>query len=238
MRWRLTTLAGALLLFALLPGCDSASPTGPRTVLITVTAMPASIGVGETSTITITVIDSDGNPIGGIPTALTTTLGTLEETSLDLDAMGHAETMLEGGMTAGTATVSATVTYLGVPTTGAGTVAITEPPGELDVQPRGLDLTHSRSTDPCPNPFLPMVSLMNAGVADLDYRVVDDLPDWLTVDSMEGEVPAMLQAEFNCDVGDGDMDLEHFLQIQGVDRASGDDVGDPQSIAVTLQVRD
>lgn len=238
MRWRLTTLASALLLFTLLPGCDSASPSGPRTVVITVTAMPTSIEVGESSMISITVFDSDGNPISGTTATLTTTLGTLEDASVDLDATGRAETVLDGGMTAGTATVSATVTYLGVPTTGSTGVAVMEPPGELDVQPRGLDLTHSRATDPCPNPFLPMVSLLNAGVADLDYSVVDDLPAWLEVDSMTGQVPGMLEARFTCDVEDGDQDLQHLLQIQGVDRASGQPVGDPVPIPVTLQVRD
>jgi hypothetical protein len=51
-------------------------------------------------------------------------------------------------------------------------------------------------------------------------------------------VPAMLEVRFNCAVGEGDLDLEHLLQIQGIDRASMEPVGDPATIPVTLQVRD
>lgn len=237
----LTTLALALLLLPVLPGCDNSDPVGPRNRVVTVTASPEQIEVGQTSAIDVTALNPDGNAAAGEPLTLTTTLGSLEETSFMLDAMGMAETVLTAGDEAGTAVITATVTAGGQPNTGSTSVEITEPappPGELDVQPRGLDLTHSRAADPCPNPFQPMLSLTNAGTADLDYAVVDDLPDWLEVDSFTGQVPAMLEVRFNCAVDEGDQDLEHLLQIQGIDRASMEPVGDPATVPVTLQVRD
>jgi hypothetical protein len=241
---RLTTtlaLALALLLLPFLPGCDNSDPVGPRNRVVTVTATPGQIEVGQTSAIDVTAVNPDGNPAAGEPLSLTTSLGTLEETSFVLDSTGMAETVLTAGEDAGTAVITATVTAGGQPNTGSTSVEITEPappPGELDVQPRGLDLTHSRVDDDCPNPFQPMLSLTNAGVADLDYAVVDDLPEWLDVDNSTGMVPAMLEVRFNCAVGEGDLDLEHLLQIQGIDRASMEPVGDPATIPVTLQVRD
>lgn len=241
MKRRWTVLAGAALLLAILPGCDSADPTGPRTVVVTITVTPSSIEVTESATVMVSAVQDDGSPVPNAPAALSTSLGTLEDASLILDGTGTAETTLEAGDTGGTATVSATVTYLGVPSSGSATVEITEPPpppGELDVQPRGLDLIHSRAADPCPNPFLPMLMLTNVGVADLDYRVIDDLPEWLQVDSFTGEVPGTIQVSFTCAVGDGDLDLEHLLQIQGVDRATQEDVGMPSTVPVTLAVRD
>lgn len=241
MRAPLATLAFALLLAALAPGCDSSDPSGPRTRFIVVTATPDEIEVGENAGIVVTATKSDGGPAAGETVSLTTTLGTLEETSLVLDAVGREDTVLQAGDTAGTATVSATITAGAEPSTGSTTVAIIEtplPPGELDVQPRGLDLTHSRAVDPCPNPYQPPLMLSNVGVADLDFEVVDDLPEWLGAEAFEGEVPGTLEVHYTCSVDEGDVDLAHMLQIQGIDRASQEPVGAPAVVSVTLQVRD
>jgi hypothetical protein len=234
-------LVCALLLLSALPACDSADPSGPRNRVVTVTASPQAIDIGESALITVTVFDADGNPSAGETVALATTLGTLEETALVLDTMGRGTTTLEAGDVPGTAAVSATITAGGEPSTGSTSVTIgqpADPPGELDVQPSTLDLTHSRIADPCPNPFVPPLMLTNVGVADLDWSLVGALPDWLEADAASGEVPATVELRFSCDVPAGDQDLEHMLPIQGVDRESGDPVGDPVVVTVTLQVRD
>lgn len=241
MRAPLATPALALLLAALAPGCDSSDPSGPRTRIITVTATPAEIEVGDSAVIAVSAVRPDGNPAAGEAVSLTTTLGTLEDASLVLDGAGTAGTVLQAGDTAGTAVVTATITAGAEPSTGSTTVPIVEPPpppGELDVQPRGLDLTHSRAVDPCPNPYQPPLMLTNVGVADLDFEVVDDLPEWLGVDAFEGEVPGTVAVHYTCAAGEGDLDLVHMLLVQGIDRASGEPVGDPAAVSVTLQVRD
>jgi hypothetical protein len=67
--------------------------------------------------------------------------------------------------------------------------------------------------------------------------VIDDFPAWLTVDNFEGTVPGSFQAIFTCDVGPGNLDLAHVVQVQGLDASSGNEVGTTDTVTVTVTVR-
>lgn len=232
------TLLGAL---AFLPACDNTDPVSPQTLTVIVNAEPQSVAPGQSSTITVSAFHPDGSPTARAPVKMATTLGMLERGQFLLDRSGQGSTVLQAGTESGTATVSAIVTVAGLESEGAIDVEIesTEPSETfIAVSPTALDQQHSRSTDPCPNPFEPPLTVSQVGSGEVDYGVVEDLPAWLSVDAPSGPVPAEVVASYTCEAGEGDLDLAHTLQIQPIERATGHDLGEPADVAITLQVRD
>lgn len=104
------------------PPAFAAAPTGPPPdpAQSTVTALPASIGVGESSTIAVSVRDASGTPIAGAPVVLTVSSGTLTPPE-PTDAGGQALGMVVG-TAPGVITVSATVN--GVALTSTATITV------------------------------------------------------------------------------------------------------------------
>lgn len=238
---RRTMLGGALAACAVLPACDNTDPVSSQELALIVNAEPPAVTVGEASTITVSAFRPDGGPAVRAPVQMETTLGTLARSQFLLDRSGRGSTVLESGAEPGTATVSAIVTVGGLETLGSIDVEILapEPPeAAIEVSPTALDQQHGRGADACPNPFEPPLTVSQIASGELDYHVVEDLPTWLSVDAPSGSVPAEVVASYTCDAGEGDLDLAHTLQLQATDRATGNDLGEPVGVAVTLRVRD
>ena len=83
-------------------------PGAPSTTVSTVTASPTSVAAGGASTITVTVLDANGNPISGVPVSLAATGGTLTQPAGPTGANGVVTGSLTSA-TAGDVTVTATV---------------------------------------------------------------------------------------------------------------------------------
>lgn len=237
-----TTLL-ALSAVALLTACDNTDPVSPQALTVIVNAEPLSIQPEQSSTITVSAFRAEGDPAARAPVQLETTLGRLTRTQFLLDRGGRGSTVLEAGTEAGTATLTAIVTVGAEEMTGTVEVEIlaSEPPEAfLAVSPAALDLQHSRDTGPCPHPFTPALSVSPVGAAQANYRVVENLPTWLMVDASSGAVPATVTASYTCESDDEgtDLDLAHPLRFQATDRATGNDLGEPVEVAVTLRVRD
>lgn len=62
---------------------------------LTITANPSTLSPGEGSIISVQVLDSNGVPVSGAEVTLTTSGGTLGETSLTTDTSGYATTTLD-----------------------------------------------------------------------------------------------------------------------------------------------
>lgn len=231
----------ALSTVALLTACDNTDPVSPQALTVIVNAEPPSIGPGQTSTITVSAFRPEGDPAARAPVQLETTLGRLTRAQFLLDRAGQGSTVLESGAEPGTATVSAIVTVGGMESLGSIEIEILETAPEeavIEVSPTALDQQHSRGTDACPNPFEPPLAVSQVASGELDYRVVENLPAWLSVDAPSGSVPAEVTASYTCEAGEGDLDLAHALQIQAVEGATGNELGEPVDVAITLRVRD
>ncbi len=143
MRQRILLLPFALLVLLLtVLACDSANPVAPGGTVLTVTANPTLIGLaGETSTITITGFRPDGNPLNpGTQITLSTSLGTLRESTIAVGANGVATAFLTGNGQQGEAMV--TVTTPGSDSMAMVTVQI----GESDTTRPQLTVTATPST--------------------------------------------------------------------------------------------
>lgn len=111
IRLRLSLLLLALATVAgVLTGCDSANPVAPNGTTLTVTANPTNISLNGTSTITVTGFKPDGNPLNPNTTVnLQTSIGTLDATTLSVNAQGQATTVLRPDSRTGTSTITATL---------------------------------------------------------------------------------------------------------------------------------
>jgi Bacterial Ig-like domain (group 1)/PKD domain len=98
---------------------------GAAASLVVLNASPASVPTGGgTVTITASVLDANGNRLGGIPVSFSTTAGTLSPSSATTDSNGEARVQLttaaaatvsaRAGAAANAATVEVTVTATGV----------------------------------------------------------------------------------------------------------------------------
>ena len=134
---------------AMLSGCSSEGNVGDEVSTatantITVTADPTSIYPGgESSTIEATVTDSDGDGVQGIAVTFSTSLGTLDDTSVVTNTQGIASTVLTSGVDTGTATVTASATGLTDATT---TVTITRVPANIAVTADPTSIWDNSST--------------------------------------------------------------------------------------------
>lgn len=222
-------------------------PVPGQAPVVTITSpMDGAVIQGGAVTLIATATDAeDGNLASGITWS----------SSLDGDLGTGAS--ITPGLSLGTHTLTASATDSGGLTGSATiTVTVTAPPAApvLQAMPMRLDKDHPRGGATCPDPFAP-VDLTAAG-GPLDFRIPLQDVDWLSVvlgegnplaspfggpmraaGPLSGPVPAVLQLAFTCDVGAGDLDLQHDLVIQGVDPATGADVGDPVLLDVNVRVR-
>lgn len=99
---------GVLAVAAGTLSCDSANPVAPPGSTLTVTANPTQIGLGESSVITVSGFKPDGNRLNpGSEINLTTDLGVLDATVVEIGSDGSASTVLRPDGAPGTATVTA-----------------------------------------------------------------------------------------------------------------------------------
>lgn len=124
MRPRALSLLAVVLLLA---ACDNTNPTQPLTLDVMLEAEPATMSVGEASTITISAFGPEGNPGAGAPVKMETSLGKLTRVQFRLDPSGEATSTLQSTAESGTATISAVVTVQGVEYSATIEVEIIEP---------------------------------------------------------------------------------------------------------------
>ena len=234
MSLRSLSLVSAAALLAVLPACDSSSPSGPRGRVVTLAADPTEIDLGGTSTLTVTALKPDGSPAAGEGVTLATNLGTLDDASLVLDASGRAMTTLRAGDQAGEANVVASIDAGGEVSTGVTTVTIRDAvPPQLVAEPTALDKDHILNSSPCPNPYEP-VNLTNGGDGDLEFRIDGEMPEWLDAAAKDGPVPGTLDLFYTCAGEAQPQELSHTVVVVGVDPDTLEDTGDPVEIVVEL----
>lgn len=144
-RYVLLALLPILLLPLFMLGCDSASnPIAPPGSVITVSANPTTIALtGESSTLVITGFRPDGNPLNpGSQLTLSTSLGVLSASVVEIDENGRATATLRGDGRQGTATVTVSLTT-GTETTTTvdvqiGNDATSQPTLTVDANPVDL----------------------------------------------------------------------------------------------------
>ena len=92
---------------------------------IGLTALPATIAPGGTSTITATVSDSTGTVIAGIPVTFTTDNGSMNSSVVTTDASGNASAVLTTSRTAKVTASAGVATTSGETTTAAPSASVT-----------------------------------------------------------------------------------------------------------------
>jgi hypothetical protein len=102
---------GLLALVLVNAGCDPAkNPVAPSGSVLTVTANPTRISLNGQSSITVVGFRPDGNPLSnGTLINLSTSLGVLAQTVIEVTGSGRASTTLSGDGTAGMAMISASL---------------------------------------------------------------------------------------------------------------------------------
>lgn len=132
--------------------CDSANPVAPSGTFLSVTASPSSIGLNETSTITVIGRRPDGSALfQGTEILLSTNLGTLDRTVIEVDSAGSARARLRGDGRTGTATVTAS-TGAGAGGEGGATMATVEVQvGQGENSRQSLVITANPDTIPVAN---------------------------------------------------------------------------------------
>lgn len=163
MRNRRLILA-VLGLFGLLlytAGCDSAdNPIAPSGSVLTITANPTQINLnGQSSTITIVGFKPDGNPLNpGTQINLSTTLGVLAQTLVEVTSGGRATTTLAGDGRPGTATITATLpgggetsatvdVLIGETPDTQETLSITATPNRINIEQESTISVIARNSD-------------------------------------------------------------------------------------------
>ncbi|MEM1202788.1 MAG: invasin domain 3-containing protein [Acidobacteriota bacterium] len=111
----------ALLPFAVLLGCDSAdNPIAPSGSVLTISANPTQIDLNGSATLTVTGFRPDGNPLNpGTQVRLTTDLGVLSSSIVEVTDGGRAVGTLRGDGRTGPATITASLTNAGTADSGA-----------------------------------------------------------------------------------------------------------------------
>jgi len=93
---------------------------------ITLSANPGSVpAVGGSTTVTANVVDTGGNPLGGVPVSFVSDVGTLFPAVVASDANGKAQTTLTTTSTAKITATAGSATLNGTTTTPAPTATLT-----------------------------------------------------------------------------------------------------------------
>jgi hypothetical protein len=157
----------AVLLLALLCllvpalGCDKASPVAPAGSILSLSANPSKIGLNGSSTITVVGRKPDGNPLNpGTEIRLSSDLGTLSPSIVEVDSGGRATATLRGDGRSGPAKITAATADATVETTiQIGESAETKPSLLLSVSPNSIETEESatitiiaRNSDGTPAP--------------------------------------------------------------------------------------
>ena len=128
-----------VLLCLLVPalGCDNASPVAPAGSVLTLSANPSRIGLNGSSTITVVGRKPDGNPLNpGTEVRLSTDLGTLSPSVVEVDSGGRGTATLRADGRSGPAKVTAATADATVETTvQIGESAETKPVVLVSVNP-------------------------------------------------------------------------------------------------------
>ncbi len=115
----LATACVILLLIAVVPGCDKASPVAPAGTTISLSINPSRIDITGQASITAIVRRDNGTAVNpGTEVNFSTTLGSLDPDLAKTDDAGVARTTLKGTGQVGTATIEAS--------TGAATPSTVE----------------------------------------------------------------------------------------------------------------
>lgn len=107
MRYVLTACV-ILLLIAVSPGCDKASPVAPAGTTISLSVNPSRIDVTGEASVTAILRRDNGTAVNpGTPVNFSTTLGAVDPEIADTDDSGVARTTIRGTGQVGTATIEA-----------------------------------------------------------------------------------------------------------------------------------
>ena len=134
-------LLALLCLLAPALGCDKASPVAPVGSILTISANPSKIGLTGSSTITVVGRKPDGNALNpGTEIRLSSDLGTLSPSIVQVDSGGRATATLRGGGVPGPAKVTAATADATVETTiQIGETDTTKPSLLLSVSPNSIE---------------------------------------------------------------------------------------------------
>ncbi|HEX5718677.1 MAG TPA: Ig-like domain-containing protein [Thermoanaerobaculia bacterium] len=135
-------LLALLCLLAPALGCDKASPVAPAGSILSLSANPTKIGLNGSSTITVVGRKPDGNPLNpGTEIRLSSDLGTLSPSIVEVDSGGRATATLRGDGRSGPAKITAATADATVDTTiQIGDTDTTRPTALVSVTPSTVAL--------------------------------------------------------------------------------------------------
>ncbi len=136
-------LLSLLCLLAPALGCDKASPVAPAGSILSLSANPTKIGLNGSSTITVVGRKPDGNPLNpGTEIRLSSDLGTLSPSIVEVDSGGRATATLRGDGRSGPAKITAATADATVEATiQIGESAETKPTVLVSVNPSVIPTT-------------------------------------------------------------------------------------------------
>ncbi len=145
---------------------------------LTLTANPAAISPGDTSTITAQARTADGSPLGGGTVILRTSLGSLDRTSASTNSSGQAQFTLTAGNQSGDAVVTGSV---GSSDEVSVTVSIGQPvllisanPSVIDVGETSTVTVTARGSNGTPLADREVLLTSDLGTLDDDSPTTDD----------------------------------------------------------------
>ncbi len=154
-------LLSLLCLLAPALGCDKASPVAPAGSILSLSANPSKIGLNGSSTITIVGRKPDGNPLNpGTEIRLSSDLGTLSPSIVEVDSGGRATATLRGDGRSGPAKVTAatadatvdTTIQIGETDTTRPTLLVSVNPSTVPVEDTATVTVIARNSDGSPVP--------------------------------------------------------------------------------------
>ncbi len=239
---RAMRLAAAITLVSIsVIGCDSGSPTQPPNtppppppVDLAISAESTTLEAGATTTVTVTGSRVDGSSVEGTTATLSTDSGSVAPATVTLDSAGEATATFTAPDSRGTATVTANSDG----NTDSVEIEITSDAGQVVACPNPWSSITVAKARAARTRHAPWSSVENLGTEPINFRVVDDLPDWLSVAPFFAPVPGAFEISYTCVAEDGDLDLMHTVRVQGIDPVTLGDVGEEDTLVITVRVRD